>query len=330
MRGWTPDRPPLSHAGAYRATPRTELVAAADLDPLRLEEFGRFWQVEALYRDPRSLLAQETVDIVSLCTPSHTHAPLIEEAVQRGVRAVFCEKPLALDLLDGARAVATASARGTVLQVHYGRRWVTALGKLAEELRCGEWGAIRRASAYYPGGIVGNGTHALDLLRWLVGDLISVQALTSTGSGDSDPPLDAVGWTRTGVPCLLQSCDPRDYSLLEIDILTERGRVRVTSNGRRIERVRALPDSHFPGYTLLAPASEMQETDWESSLSRAVCHLIACLESGGRPRCGGEEAIEALRAAEAIRLSAREGHREVPLTSLTVDLPAGARGRLWA
>lgn len=330
QRGWTPERPPLSHAGAYRATPGVELAAAADQDPARLEEFGRFWNVGALYPDALRLLERETLDIVSICTPINTHAPLIEEAARRGIRAVFCEKPLAFDFGEAARAVAAAEASGMVLQVNYGRRWSAEIGALAEELRSGEWGAVRRVSVFYPGGIVGNGTHALDLVRWLAGDLESVRALTPTRADDLDPALDVLGWTKSGVPCLLQSCNPRDYSLLEIDILTERGRVRLAGNGRRIERVRALPDSHFPGYRLLSPAVETRETDWEAALRHAVAELAVCLEQGGRPRCSGEESMEALRAAEAIRVSAREGSRDVTLASVTVGLPAGGRGGRWA
>lgn len=327
LRRWTPGCPPLSHAGAYRTTEGVLLVAAADRDDGRLEEFGRFWNVRALYRDAGELLEREAVDIVSICTPTQTHAPLIEEAARRGVRAIFCEKPLALDLSEGMRALAVSAERGTVVQVHYGRRWVGALGKLADELHRGEWGIIRRVSAYYPGGVVGNGTHAIDLIRWMVGDLESVRALTPAGGDDPDPQLDAWCRTKSDAPCLLQSCDPGAYSLLEIDILADRGRIRVTGNGRRIERVRAVADAHFPGYRLLAPEGEARDTDWETSLSRSVSDLIACIETGQRPRCGGAEAIEALRVAEAIRLSAREGCREVLLGPVATDLPAGGRNR---
>lgn len=326
LRGWVPGRAPLSHAGAFRSHPRTELVAAADPDPVRLEEFGRTWGIRALYADYRSLLQREAVEIISICAPTSLHARMVEDAVARGAKALLCEKPLAANLSEAVRASTAAHQHGVTLLVNYGRRWNAALRELAHELQRGAWGAVRRVSVYYPGGIVSNGTHALDLIRWLVGEIAVVKALSVLPHEQLDPPLDALCRTDSGVPCLLQSCNPADFSLLEMDILTERGRVRVSTNGRQIERARAEADPYFAGYRLLS-TSEVRPTDWEEALMRTVEDLVECLESGRKPLCGGEEAVKALRAAAAVMLSARRDGAEVPLASLPICVPSDVKGR---
>lgn len=329
LRGWSPGQPPLSHAGAYRSYPRTELVAAADSDHVRLDEFGRAWGVRSLYGDYRELLEKEAIDVLSICTPAALHATVVAEAAARGIKAVFCEKPLAFDLAEAERAWTTAIGHGVLMLVNYTRRWNRSLQDLATELRNGTWGEIRRVSVLYPGGIVSNGAHALDLIRWLVEEVTTVRALGQAHENVLDPPLDALCHTQSGIPCVVQTCEPRNFSLLEVDILTTRGRLRVVANGRRIERFQAVPDSHYPAYRLLTSDGDAHSTDWEGCLSRAVEDLVLCLETGGRPKCGGEEAVEALRLATAIRLSAQEHGREVDVASLRGGLrsPAERPGR---
>lgn len=316
LRDWAPGQPALSHAGAYRSCPATELVAAADPDSARREAFARFWGLNSVYADYRELLQKEAIDVLSICAPSGLHTSVLEDAARQGVQAVLCEKPLALDLAEALQAWYVALEAGTLLLVNYSRRWNPSLDELAKDLRAGRWGMVKRASVFYAGGIVGNGTHALDLVHWLIGCVTTVRALGRIDPADTDPPLDALCQVEGGVPCLLQACDPRNFSLLEIDILTSQGRVRVTHNGRRIETFRAAPDAHFPAYRLLNPEPGVRETQWQGCLPLAVADLIACLESGGKPKCGGREAIEALRAATAIRLSAWQDGKELMVSAV--------------
>jgi len=316
QRGWRPGRLPLSHAGAYRSHPRTELVAAADPDGDRLKEFGQAWEIRSLYVDYRELLSKEALDIVSICAPAVLQPVIVEEAARRGVKALFCEKPLAFDLGDAVRSRDTAVEQGILMLVNYSRRWNRSLQDLAEELRNGTWGEIRRVTVLYPGGIVSNGTHALDLIRWLVDDVTTVQAVGWSRVDGEDGAIDAVCRTKSEIPCVLQTCDPRDFTLLEVDILATRGRVRIVSNGRRVERMPVAPDAHYPAYRLLSPEVDARDTDWEACTVQAVEDLVGCLESGGRPRCGGDEAVEALRVAVAIRQSAQEGGKAMEVQAL--------------
>lgn len=327
LRNWAPGLPALSHAGAYRSHPQVVLVAAADPDALRRESFARFWSVPSCYGDHRIMLQKEDIDILSICTPAAQHVVLLEESASQGVAAIFCEKPLALDLDGALQALEVVAERRTVLAVNYGRRWNPTIDELARDLRGGRWGTVKRVSALYPGGIMGGGTHALDLIHWLVGPITSVKALAAADPDDPDPPIDAYCRIGSDVPCIVQTGDPSDFSLLELDLMTTKGRIQLTANGRRIEIFLASPDVHFPSYRLLSSEAQIQPTQWEGCMVRAVEDLVSCLETGRQPRCGGAEAIEALRVATAIRLSSIEGEREVALSSVAGKLPtANKRG----
>jgi hypothetical protein len=75
-----------------------------------------------VYEDYRELLAKEQVDLVSIVTPDNLHGAVLFAALDAGVKAVFCDKPL--DSLDEAdRMVTAARAAHVPLSVNYGRRW---------------------------------------------------------------------------------------------------------------------------------------------------------------------------------------------------------------
>ena len=69
--------PALTHAGSFAQHPKTRIVCGCDRDPQRLREFGRTWGVRGLYRDYRTMLRGESLDILSVCTGPEAHLDVI-------------------------------------------------------------------------------------------------------------------------------------------------------------------------------------------------------------------------------------------------------------
>jgi len=318
---------PLTHAGAYRRNADTDLVAAADIDQARLQQFGREWGVTALYTDYQDMLAKESLDVVSVCLPSELHGAVVRAASQRNLPAVLCEKPLATDPDEALGLLRDCERSKTILAVNYFRRWNATLEQWAARLASGELGQIRRANAYYTKGVVQNGTHAIDLLHWLVGRMASVQALHTSGERDGDMAVDALCLTEKGIPCYLQACRQEDSNVLEIDVLTDRGRVRVAENGRRIEHYTVKPDPYYRQYTILNAEPDVTETAWQDSLGRAVEDVLHCLATGAKPKCSGWDAYEALQVAAAVVASAWQDGRRVAISNADRPEPSMAAVR---
>src|SRR6476659_2916069 len=113
---WETDPPTgTSHAGAFFIQPECELVAGANRHRDRLEEFGRLFGVSGLYQDYDEMLRTERPDIVCVATHPGSHADIVESAVRNGVRAIFCEKPMALDLTDCDRIIAACRSHNVLL-----------------------------------------------------------------------------------------------------------------------------------------------------------------------------------------------------------------------
>jgi predicted dehydrogenase len=98
------------HALAISLVPGSaSLIAAADLAPDRLQDFCASFHVPRRYQDAADLIADPSVDLVTITTPPSAHEALAVAALEAG-KYVFCEKPLAHSL-DSAVRITDAEAR---------------------------------------------------------------------------------------------------------------------------------------------------------------------------------------------------------------------------
>ena len=93
------------HAELLSAMPGVELVACCDVVPERAAEFAHRYSAPRWTADHAHVLADPTVDSVTICTPHCLHAPMIVQAARAG-RHVLVEKPLAMDPASASQAVA--------------------------------------------------------------------------------------------------------------------------------------------------------------------------------------------------------------------------------
>src|SRR5438045_7210281 len=85
-----------AHIAAFKTTEKADLVAIADIreDNARLF-LDRHESGAKHYSDYHAMLEQEPLEIVSICTWPHLHAEMTIAACEAGVKAVYCEKPMA-------------------------------------------------------------------------------------------------------------------------------------------------------------------------------------------------------------------------------------------
>ena len=100
------------------------------------------------------LLADQTIDAVIITTPHSRHVPQIIAAAEAG-KHVFVEKPLALSLESGRRALDACRKQGVVLAVGHNRRFMSALAVIKNLVEEGALGTILHAEAHFswPGGL---------------------------------------------------------------------------------------------------------------------------------------------------------------------------------
>lgn len=88
------DTKPCTHMGAYRSFDAgvVEVIAASDTDNERLEAFGGRFGVKGLYKDYREMLEEASPDIVSICAWATDRHRMALDAMDAGVKGIWCEK----------------------------------------------------------------------------------------------------------------------------------------------------------------------------------------------------------------------------------------------
>lgn len=174
-----------------------DVVAVYDPDP---ERRGRLATGEGALAASRPEEVVEASDAVFVCTWTSEHLPMVRLAVDGGC-AVFCEKPLGTDLATATAVVEAVESAGVTNMVGLVMRTAPTLLVLRELIGDPAAGAVMnvvfRDDQYIPvqgmyastwrgdrslagsGALLEHSIHDLDLLEWLVGDAVSVSAVTA-------------------------------------------------------------------------------------------------------------------------------------------------------
>ncbi len=172
-----------------------EVRAVASRDPATAKAFAETWAIPCVHPDWQTLMADPDLDAVVICPPSGLTATVAMEAIRAG-KHILCEKPLALTWPEAEALRKAAEARGIVHMVAFTFRFVPGLRYLQRLVSEGHFGEIRHWRLSHmtdlmldpattrvwrndrgqagAGVLADMGSHAIDLARYLVGDLAAV------------------------------------------------------------------------------------------------------------------------------------------------------------
>jgi predicted dehydrogenase len=288
-----------SHSEAYSVCEYTELVSVCDRDLERARLCGQKWQVGSSYNDPQEMLSREQPDIISICTPDATHYTMAKLALSsKGLRALFMEKPLAMTLEQCHEIVSEAQEGGVLLAVNYLRRHVPGFIELAQWLGEGGLGSVQSVTGAYTKGIFHNGTHVLDLLRMLLGEVKTVQGFAKSDNSGKDPELDVMLTLESGAHGFIHCCDAEAFRIGELDIIGQKGRALVNLPLQKTFISLPKEDHFYSGYLRLESAWEIDQ-GVENAILWAVKDIVDCLRTGKTPRCSGVDGVAAFAIAQA-------------------------------
>lgn len=195
-----------AHIEAYLTFPeRCQIVAVADVYPekaqARIDKYGLDAKAVSDYKE----LLGEEIDLVSVCTPPYTHAPITIDFLHAGTH-VLVEKPMASSLEECDAMNEAVRQTGQKLSVVAQNRFRTPMMKLKSVLDTGLMGKIVHAQVdsywwrghcYYDlwwrgtwekeggGPTLNHAVHHLDALLWMLGAPTSVLAIMSNTSHDN-------------------------------------------------------------------------------------------------------------------------------------------------
>lgn len=304
---------PAGHASVYSAHARTELIAGADISESQRRAFAGRWQIpsDRMYAGYPEMLDRENLAIVSVATPTMSHADIGLECVQRGIAGIYLEKPIASSLADANRLVTACAHAGIPLTINHVRRGDVIYRKARQLIDEGAIGEMHSMVAHFGGGLMWIGSHALDLLnyfngdqpvRWVSGALEEQQEL--------DPGGSALILYDNGVWAFVNG-SARDSMSFRVEVLGSAGRIVIGNH--ELELWRRNPVSEFfellqHPFPLALPAI--------SPMTLMLDELIDAMETGAPLVSNGETATRALEVIVAIYTSSDNGGSRVEIADL--------------
>lgn len=188
-----------AHLRGYQQLPYMfRVVACCDMNRRAAEAFAQQLPDAAIFTDYNEMLDYVDLDAVDITLPHSEHANAIMAAV-RAQKHILVEKPMTLNFREALQAVNAAQKANVTLMVAQTKRYSAiyqtmkslltdgAVGKplyvrsgvdsLLSDLRPpGDW--LFKKSLAGGGVVISNGVHQIDLLRWLIGEVKAVYAVT--------------------------------------------------------------------------------------------------------------------------------------------------------
>lgn len=305
-----------THFASLFNQPRVDLVAGSSRDPGRRERFAQRAGATT-YADWNEMLVQESLDIVSVATYAPVHAAPTVACAKHGVRAIYCEKPIATRLSDAERMIEACAEAGALLVLNHQRRFNLNHRRLRDLIAGGGLGDLTSGSLQWGSGRLGNvGTHMIDALLMLTGRKIEAVSGTLDLAGKPDCRgaafRDPGGWgvIKLGGGIMV-TVDAGDYATTPGQITLNGTEGRAISDGSSItlEYWDGRRD-HWDG-----------ANDGVSGMDRAVSEIVTWLDDGSEFPYPASEAFDTLEAIVGFHAShARNAAwTELPLSAADRD-----------
>jgi len=310
------------HAANVAARPDCEVAYVADVDAAAADGLAK--ATGAAVGAVDEIMNSRDVDAVAICAPTDMHADLIEQAARAG-KAIFCEKPVALDVERIRRCLDVVAKSGATLMIGFNRRFDPNFAALQARLAAGVIGDVEivtitsrdpspppvsyiaRSGGLYRDMMI----HDFDMARFLLGE--EPVAISAMGSALVDKAIGEAG----------------DVDSAVVVMETKSGKLAQISNSRRAtygydQRIEA------HGAKGMLCAGNVRETTVEFAGAEGVVGdkilnffleryalayrleldaFVEAVKAGRKPSPSGEDGLAANRLADAAYLSWREKRR---------------------
>ncbi len=300
------------HGGNIAARRDCRVLAIADADPAAADTLAQ--RTGANVGSIDDILGSKEVDAVAICSPTDTHADLIERSARAG-KAIFCEKPIDLDVNRIRACLDVVRGTGATLMIGFNRRFDPNFASLRKRIAEGAIGPLEIVSivsrdpsppplSYIArsGGLFRDMMiHDFDMARFILGE--EPVAVSAMGSALFDKAIGEAGDIDTAV----------------VIMETKSGKVAQISNSRRAtygydQRVEAHGDKG------MIHAANVRETTvelagahgftsdkaldfflerYENAYRNELDAFVNAVKSGSKPRPDGEDGLRANILADA-------------------------------
>ncbi len=318
---------PCTHAGAFNALSQTKIVSGCDINPDRLQRFGNRWKVNELFSDYKEMIRKTKPDIVSIATWTHLHSEMVKTSARLGVKGIFCEKPIAINTLQGKAMVRACKNKEIPLLINHERRWDPYYCQAKKLIESGKIGELRTivgnslswippkllASEHGGGPLFHDGTHLTDLMLFFAGppDWVSGFEVRPNGKKYIEETAAATIRFKNGTIGFIEGGGARKYFNFELDIQGSEGRILIGNSGRELYVTKK--SGRFTGFQELEKIPFPKIKNYESPFVGGARDLVRRLRRKTPSASSGLDGLRALQIIASIYKSAQSGGKRIKI-----------------
>ena len=309
-----------THAKAVDSNDDAVIVAVAD--PIEAAARSIADKFNADINAIDEIAARDDVDAVIICTPTDMHADLIEQFARAG-KAIFCEKPIDLNVERVKSCLKTVEETGALLMVGFNRRFDPHFAAMRHAIQQGQIGTpemgviISRDPAAPPADYITRSgglfrdmmIHDFDMAVFLMGDMpVKVQA---SGSVLTDPQIKELGDVDSANAILTWE-DGRQVSISNSRRASYGYDQRIEMHGAKgmisaeNQRPISVEIASADGFTK-PPLHDFFMTRYLDAYAAEIASFVHALKTGTADIPVGIDGLNALLLAEAALKSATTG-----------------------
>ncbi len=229
--------PFATHAQVLAAHPAYDWQAVVDVSETALETARRHWAIPHTAHSVAALVRHISPEVAVLATPPNSRLEILEQLPD--LRAVLVEKPLGVTQAQSRAFVEACRRRNILVQVNLYRRADTLFRRLAAGELVERIGLPQAAFGVYGNGLLNNGTHQVDLVRMLLGEVEDAQIVPGVvpypaGPIPGDIQIPFSLRLKSGLMAQMQPIRFEHYRENSLDIWGKRGRLEITLEGLNV------------------------------------------------------------------------------------------------
>jgi len=198
------------HARGLQVLPDVEIVAVVGLPMEAAREFADKYGIKEAATEVTGLVDRDDLDAVIIGTPNKFHAPYAIEFLKNG-KEVFLEKPMAMNSEEGIQIAESAKTNNKLVMVGHMWRFDTEVNYIKNVVASGKLGRIIKTKGYGihenwgpsgwftqkelagGGALADMGVHAIDTVRYILGDPMPKEVYAKVGTHFGDYDVDDSG-----------------------------------------------------------------------------------------------------------------------------------------
>ncbi|MBW8350290.1 Gfo/Idh/MocA family oxidoreductase [Bacillus sp. IITD106] len=326
------------HAEGIKHADGVNLLAVCDTIASNMDPYVKEYGAKA-YENFDEMLRNPDIDVVNICTPSGSHAPLAVKAAN-AKKHVIVEKPIALTLSDAKLIIDSCKENGVKLAVLHPNRFRPAMIELKKAVDQNRFGKFSHANAtvrwnrnqeYFDqapwrgtksldGGVLMNqAIHNLDLLLWFMGDIEEVYSMSATRLRNIEAEDVSTGLVRfksgaLGVIEAATTIYPKNFEE-SLSIFGENATVKI--GGTTANFIEHWVMEGISSDSVLQLKQSIDNNPYGKPGHQCIIEdMVQAINENRDPIVSGEEGIKALQLVAGLYQSAEKG---IPLKAKDIE-----------